>query len=221
VRSFSRATRATTVSDFVRSLQEGLTSVGFPCGPIDGLNGPATRTAVARFQLAYGWRPITVDGQYGPQTLGALAQVTSTGRLSPNFTVAELRTRTRAGGPKDGTAWVHRDLLTALESLRASVGKPLGVVSGWRDVAHNRRVGGASTSQHTFGAAPELHRIQSSLSGGHLFAGRAADFNSGYIRLDACRNLRLFSGIGHRNGWVTHVDVRSNGNPADPAVWVY
>jgi len=204
------------VSDVVRQLQRDLTALGFPCGTIDGQNGPATRTAVARFQLAYGWRPIGVDGLYGPQTLGALSQVGTTGRLSPNFAVSEVRSK------GDGTAWVHRDLLAALERLRTAVGRPLGIVSGWRDVAHNRRVGGARTSQHTYGASPELQRIQGSLlPGAHLFAGRAADFSQGYIRLQDCLNLRLFSGVGHRNGWVTHVDLRTNATPENPTVWVY
>ena len=204
------------MSDVVRRLQTDLTALGFPCGTVDGANGPATRTAVARFQLAYAHRPIGVDGQYGPQTLGALDQVRTSGRLSPNFSVDECRSK------GDGTAWVHRDLLTALERLRASVGKPLSLVSCWRDVAHNRRVGGARTSQHTYGASPELHRIQSSLlAGAHLFAGRAADFNRGYIRLQDCVNLRLFSGIGHRDGWVTHVDIRTSATPQNPTIWVY
>ena len=204
------------MSDVIRQLQRDLTAIGFPCGAIDGANGPATRTAVARFQLAYAHRPITVDGQYGPQTMGALSQVASTGRMSPNFSVSECRSK------GDGTAWVHRDLLAALERLRASVGKPLSLVSCFRDPAHNRRVGGARTSQHTYGASSELHRIQSVLMpGAHLFAGRAADFNRGYIRLQDCVNLRLFSGIGHRDGWVTHVDVRTSATPVNPTVWVY
>lgn len=208
--------RTLPVSDVVRQLQTDLTALGFPCGAIDGQNGPATRTAVARFQLAYGHSRLTVDGMYGPQTLGAMSHARATGRMSPNFSVNECRSK------GDGTAWVHRDLLAGLERLRAHVGRPLGLVSAWRDPAHNRRVGGARTSQHTFGASPELHRIQGSLmSGAHLFAGRAADFNRGYIRWQDCRDLRLFSGIGHRDGWVTHVDVRSSASPENPTVWVY
>ena len=203
------------MSDFIRAMQRDFGALGFPC-PVDGENGPATRTAVARFQLAFGWRRIAVDGQYGPQTLAALDQVRSTGRLYPSFTVQECRSK------GDGTAWVHRDLLAALEQMRARVGRPLPLVSAWRDPAHNRRVGGARTSQHTFGAAPELHAIQSRLSpGAHLHAGRAADFNRGYIRLQDCVNLRLFTGIGHRDGWVTHVDIRANGSVQRPTVWVY
>jgi hypothetical protein len=202
------------VSDVVSDLQRRLTLLGFPCA-IDGINGPQTRTAVARFQLAYAWRTIKVDGLYGPMTLGALDQVGQTGRLSRYFSVDECRSK------GDRTAWVHRDLLVALEKLRAHVGRPLSLVSAWRDVAHNRRVGGAAASQHTFGIAPELTGIRTTLAAGtHLQAGRAADFNRGYIRLEDCRALELFTGIGHRDGWVTHVDVRP-GAVSAPTVWRY
>ena len=197
-------------------LQRDLTALGFPAGPVDGTNGPRTRTAVARFQLAYGWSRLAVDGMYGPMTLGAMSHARTTGRLSPSFTVQECRSK------GDGTAWVHRDLLAALERLRAHVGRPLSLVSAFRDPDHNRRVGGARTSQHTYGAAPELHAISSRLLPGTLLhAGRAADFNRNYIRLQDCINLRLFSGIGHRDGWVTHVDIRAGVSPDRPTVWVY
>jgi peptidoglycan hydrolase-like protein with peptidoglycan-binding domain len=202
------------VSDIVESMQTTLGRLGFPAGPPDGVVGPATRTAVARFQLAYAWRPITVDGLYGPMTLGALSQVEKTGRLSPSFTVSELRSK------GDGSCHVHRDLLSALERLRAHVGKPLPVVSGWRDVAHNRRVGGATSSQHTFGGAPELDAIAFRLDGTPRTAGRAADIPRNYIRLDDCIALGLFGGLGHRNGWVTHVDIRP-GSRTTPTVWAY
>jgi zinc D-Ala-D-Ala carboxypeptidase len=205
-------------------LQDRLNRLGMDAGVVDGVMGPATRTATARFQLACALpgHNLVVDAVPGPRTWAALVEAGDRGgRLSPHFTVAELRTRTRSGGPKDGTCWVHRDLLHRLEELRAAVGQPLGVISGWRDVAHNRRVGGAGSSQHTFGVAPELVEIGPRLRrGSHLRAGRAADFNRGYIRLDECRDLLLFGGIGHRDGWVTHVDVRPQ-DPRRPAVWRY
>jgi hypothetical protein len=203
------------MSAVVADLQRRLTALGFPAGPADGIEGPATRTAVARFQLAYSYARLAVDGQYGPHTFGALTQAEITGRLAPNFSISELRSK------GDGTVWVHRELLHALEALRRSVARPLSIVSGWRDVTHNTRVGGARTSQHTYGEARELTLIAARLQqGAHLHAGRAADFSQRYISLDDCRALRIFTGIGHRNGWVTHVDVRP-GNPSKPTVWQY
>jgi hypothetical protein len=202
-------------------LQRALNSLGFDAGVPDGVEGPRTRTAVARFQLACALpgHHLVVDARPGPRTWAAVEEALRTRRLSPSFTISELRTRTRSGGPKDGTCYVHRDLLRGLEQLRAHVGRPLGIVSGWRDEAHNRRVGGAATSQHTFGIAPELAALRPLLTGS-LTAGRAADFNRGYIRLEDARNLRVFTGLGHRDGWVTHVDVRP-GNPGAPTMWRY
>lgn len=203
-------------------LQRLLNALGMAAGPVDGSVGPMTRTAVARFQLACALpgHHLVVDGTPGPRTYAAL-EATRGIRLSPNFAVAELRTRTRAGGPKDGDCWVHRDLLRGLETLRAEVGRPLPVVSGFRDDAHNRRVGGASRSQHTYGPAPELVAIRSRLHRhASLTVGRAADIPRGYAAMESVRALRLFAGIGHAQGWATHVDVRP-GDPTRPTVWRY
>ena len=205
-----------------RAMQQKLADLGFAPGAVDGVEGPATRTSAARFQLACnltGHQNLTVDAVPGPQTWAALDAAHASGRLSDHFSVAELRSK------GDGTCWVHRDLLKALEALRAHVGRPLGIVSGWRDVAHNQRVGGARTSQHTFGAARELEDIKVRLSpGASLGAGRAADFNRGYINLEDARALQLFSGLGWRQDgqqWVTHGDVRTNAQPSNPTVWRY
>lgn len=205
----------------VRSIQQRLNRMGF--GPMgeDGLNGPQTRLGVARFQLAYNaGRSLTVDGQYGPFTLSAIDEVDSRGKISPNFSLNETRSK------GDRTAWVHRDLLKALEALRSDVGRPLSLVSCWRDVAHNRRVGGATSSQHTYGEAKELEVLRGRFpAGSHLRAGRAADFNRGYVTLDDARSLNLFSGIGWREDrgkrWVTHVDVRTSAESFNPRVWQY
>ena len=207
-------------------VQDRLNRLGFDAGATDGVEGPLTRTAVARFQLACALpgHNLVVDGLPGPRTWAALADV-GDGRLAPHFHVSELRTRTRSGGPKDGSCWVHRDLLRGLEALRAHVGRPLPVVSGFRDVAHNRRVGGAARSQHTFGAAPELDRLASvpgRINGrAARIAGRAADIPRDYVRLDDAADLGLFAGLGHRSGWVTHVDVREGVPATRPTIWHY
>ena len=205
-----------------RELQQKLDDLGFAPGPVDGLEGPATRTAAARFQLACnlpGHQDLAVDAIPGPQTWAALEAAHASRKLSDHFSAAELRSK------GDGTCWPHRDLLKALEVLRAYVGKPLPIVSGWRDPAHNRRVGGAAASQHTFGDAHELHAIKVRLaSNAHLAAGRAADFNRGYITLDMLRSLNLFSGVGWRldgEQWVTHGDVRTTAQTYNPSVWQY
>jgi Putative peptidoglycan binding domain len=53
----------------VRSLQRALAYLGFPVGSPDGVYGPATRSALARFQRSRG---LTADGVLGPVTLHAL-----------------------------------------------------------------------------------------------------------------------------------------------------
>ena len=203
-------------------LQQKLSDLGFAPGAVDGVEGPMTRTAAARFQLACnltGHQDLTVDAIPGPQTWAALNAAHAPRRLSDHFSVAELRSK------GDGTCWVHRDLLKGLEALRAHVGRPLPIVSAWRDPAHNRRVGGAASSQHTFGDATELQAIRVRLArSAHLAASRAADFNRGYITLEDARSLQLFSGMGWRQDgeqWITHVDTRTNANPANPTVWRY
>ena len=198
-------------------VQQHLTDLGFSPGGIDGIEGPMTRTGVARFQLAYNRGRLTVDAIAGPKTWAAIRDATGqNGLLSDHFRARELQSK------GDGSCWIHRDLLAALEELRKNVGRPLVLRSAWRDVAHNRSVGGATASQHTYGAAAELDAISVRLSAGaHIFAGRAADFDQGYVTLDDCRDLKIFSGLGHRNGWVTHVDVRTSRSPSSPSVWQY
>ena len=206
---------------FVKAIQQRLNRMGFNAGVEDGLNGPATRLGVARFQLAFNLgNRLAVDGQYGPLTLGAMDEVDKRGKISPNFGLNEVRSK------GDRTAFIHRDLLDALETLRSRVGRPLALVSAWRDIQHNRRVGGATSSQHTYGDAPELQRVRDKFPRNSILtAGRAADFNRGYITLEDARDLELFSGMGWRldggKRWVTHVDIRTSRSAKDPSVWRY
>jgi len=53
----------------VRALQRALTSLGLGPGAVDGTYGPATTSALTRFQQAAG---LTPDGVLGPKTLAAL-----------------------------------------------------------------------------------------------------------------------------------------------------
>lgn len=104
------------------------------------------------------------------------------GDLSTHFSSSEFRDR-RAG--KDGT--IATELVGRLEALRCRIGRPLPILSGFRTPATNRAVGGARDSWHLRGAA--------------------ADIPKGLVTIDQARAAG-FRGIGHRDGWVVHVDVR-------------
>lgn len=56
-------------SGTIRDAQQALKDKGFDPGPVDGLNGPATKAAVKKYQAQ---QNITADGQLGPKTLDAL-----------------------------------------------------------------------------------------------------------------------------------------------------
>lgn len=110
-------------------------------------------------------------------------------RLSPHFDSDEFACR------HCGRSEVTDELVMRLERLRAIVGRPLVVVSGFRCPQHNRAVGGAKRSRH--------------------LSGEAADLEVGYARVSEAAHAG-FLGIGAKRGWATHVDVRK-----EPARWQY
>lgn len=113
------------------------------------------------------------------------------GDLSPHFSRSEFKCRHcgRVVGP-------HPRLVQVLEAIRALSGRPLVVVSGYRCRVHNNAVGGAATSQHVVGTAADIPRGRAT-----VLQARAAGA----------------TGIGHKDGWATHVDVRAGG----PSSWEY
>lgn len=90
--------------------------------------------------------------------------------------------------PHCGKVSVDAKLLQRLEALRAIVGKPLPIVSGYRCPTYNAAVGGAPRSKHML--------------------GQAADIPRGYCTVSQARAAG-FTGIGHKADRVVHVDVRS------------
>lgn len=104
------------------------------------------------------------------------------GDLSAHFSSHEFvdaRTGHRMGPPAE--------LVLVLEKLRALSGQPLRIVSGHRCCATNSTIGGASQSRH--------------------IAGDAADIAPGRFTLRQARAAGA-TGVGVRDGWVVHVDVR-------------
>ena len=145
-------------------------------------------------------RLLAVDGIVGPRTSEAAAELPY---LSPHFTADELASR------DGGACLVRRELLAALEVLRAAVGAPLVPVSAYRTPSHNAAVNGARRSLH--------------------LQGLACDLVVGYATLERVRDLDLFSGIGRKTfdgaAWATHVDLRHlvgrSGSPLSPVEWSY
>jgi hypothetical protein len=184
-----------------RQIQIALNANGFPCGAADGIIGPNTKAAVRRFQQAYngpdGW--LTVDGIPGPKTQNAVAELPY---LSPHFAVGEVACH------HCGLAYVKRELLNDLETLRSHLGTPLPIIDAYRCKFHNAEVGGAGVSMHLEGLAADTAPV--------------APWESVWAQ-------RLFSGIGDRRGLISHVDLRHlspknltpNATPEHPARWTY
>lgn len=112
-------------------------------------------------------------------------------RISEHFVQEEFQSK------GDGSVRVEARLVYRLEKLRAICGgRPLRIISGYRDPAHNVKVGGASNSRH-------LH-------------GDAADIPRGYATVEQARAAG-FTGIGRSGPWATHVDAR----PGPRREWSY
>ena len=190
-------------SDEIIAVQTDLVTCGWRL-KVDGNYGPITTEAVADFQAGYSFRYLAVDGIVGPMTLEALDDCCRNPERQPGccgtyFHFSEFRSK--------GNGWikVHAALVRRLDALREHVG-PISIISGYRDSAHNKSVGGAANSQHVYGTAADI--------GGYDLA--------------LCTELG-FSGIGiSPDGSVAHVDVRAEGpnnttgaNIGSPTLWYY
>lgn len=108
--------------------------------------------------------------------------------ISKNFRVREFRCQ-------DGSdvVFIESDLVDILQKIRDHFGKAVTITSAFRTASHNKKVGGATYSQHLYGTAADIK-----ISG--VTASAVADF--------AETLMPNTGGIG-RYSTFTHVDVRS------------
>ena len=182
----------------VKEIQRLLKQSGWPIDD-DGDMGPQTKQAVRDFKRGYAFKPafVSFDAGVGPTTMRRMKKSAKlAGKCSEHFKFTEF------ASSKTGWIRTHRDLVRGLEKVRAQVGRPIGILSGFRDFKL-----GASKSQHKFGNAIDP---------------------TARLPLDACKRVRAFSGIGLQPGTseVRHLDVRHVGpnttpgaTPADPNVF--
>jgi uncharacterized protein YcbK (DUF882 family) len=127
-------------------------------------------------------------------------------KVTPHFTVEEFQRRARpdkgfpdaAPYPKAWVASRLRPLCELLEVLRAELGAPIKVGSGYRDPAYNKSIGGAKASQHMAGRAADI--TVAGISPARVHAKVLALYEMG--------RLPSLGGLGSYETF-THVDIRS------------
>ena len=125
---------------------------------LDGVFGSGTRSAVIRFQQAYG---LLADGIAGPQTYDKIYALQDNDCTPVNFSYAELNRCNSdwSGGAVSASQAKFNALVNMwkLQAMRHALGDvPINVSSGFRSYACNNAVGGSSTSRHLYGDAVDL-----------------------------------------------------------------
>jgi uncharacterized protein YcbK (DUF882 family) len=114
--------------------------------------------------------------------------------LTTNFSTKELECKCSNEDCKTQT--ISKELIDKAQTVRNDLG-PLKITSAYRCSEHNKKIGGASKSQHVLGNALDIKPLKATMS----------------ELLNKCRTL--FNGIGV-NSKFTHVDVRKT-----KAEWTY
>ena len=146
--------------DDVRQLQirmAGYPGYGGVLG-LDGQFGPATKAAVTRFQQAYG---LAADGIAGSATFTKIYALQDNDCTPVNFSYDELNNcNSDWSGGNVSAATARANALVSmwkLQAMRHALGdRPIDVNGGFRSVACNNAVGGATNSRHLYGDAVDL-----------------------------------------------------------------
>lgn len=168
---------------------------------------------------------LTIDGVLGPATSNALLvsekrRSTRAGTASAHFSFSEFQChcggkysacrRIAGEGVPNNNRHVLRALLQGLELTRAAYYPGgMSIVSGYRCDGHNKAVGGATSSQHRFGAAADISPVvdKDRLRARNWFAGIGFQGSSDRVRHV---DRRDYSGVNPTRGTVTR-----------PTTWKY
>ena len=114
--------------------------------------------------------------------------------ISPHFVLLEMAC-------KDGSDKVlySTELMEKLEKLRAYGGFTIHINSGYRTPSYNKKIGGASHSQHIYGTAADIS------------VRKEGKTISGKLICCLCQTLG-FRGVAYISESAVHVDMRSSGS---------
>lgn len=115
-------------------------------------------------------------------------------QISPHFKLSEFACKNGAD-----TVLYSTELLDRLEELRAYGGFTVSINSGYRTAAYNRKIGGATNSQHIKGTAADI------------VVRKDGEVVNAKSICCLCQSLG-FKGIGYISANAVHVDMRTSGS---------
>ncbi len=139
--------------------------------------------------------------------------------LSPHFTLEEMTfspTAERMGFDQTPTPEIIANLTAlcenVLEPIRTGLNKPVKIQSGYRCIALNVQIGGATVSQHVVGMAADINVGYGSdaIPVQELFEWCVAN-----LKFDQC--IQEFVNADGKGGWV-HISWYANGDQRNQAL---
>lgn len=137
-------------------------------------------------------------------------------QLSPHFTLEELvrsDTAARLGidnTPGPGALANLKDLAEKLERVRAILGAPMAISSGFRCLALNRAIGSRDTSAHVLGLAVDFtaDKFGSPLAVAQRLADRKAEIGFDQLIHEYRKWVHLGFRVGQPRGELLTIDAR-------------
>ena len=185
---------------------------------VDKTFGAKTTKALKRFQAHYG---LTADGVAGSATYAVLDRLQDKDGSTQHFDWSEFQQNKSSGCSAKANAYAGtfgggmvspsrtktyvKYLMWRLEAVRTKGGDhPVGINSGFRSVAYNNCIGGASASQHLYGTAADNRMAEVSNTKERRLA-----------RHSQVHGIGCYSSLSHN-----HFDLRlDNDNLASSRAW--